>query len=216
MPKTYTDDIAPVLPFSLTGPFQVVSAADINSWIKVDPAGAKISAAGSAQPIRRVVTAAARNYATVTQTTIGQYIAAVYVTPTSLGGLYMTPFQLPRDMDVAKPCKVKILISPTVSATTNGQVVRFQLSEVHVAGGGARTETSFNYDWSVPDNWTTNDNAVVTLDSGGGNSFAGGTFQLGQQLAFRIARVGSATEDTFDKNVAIAEYAIFEYTANEL
>jgi hypothetical protein len=216
MPKTYTDDVAPVLPSSITGPFQVVSAGDINSWIRIDPAAAKISAAGSSQPIRRIVTPGLRNYSSVTQSVIGANIAAVFVTPTTNGGLYFMPVQIPSDMDVSKPCKVKILVSPTASATTNGQVVRYQLSETHLASGGARTETSFHYDWSVPDNWTVNDNSVVTLDGVGGDSFAGGTFQLGQQLALRIARLGSATEDTFDKNVAMAEYAILEYTAAEL
>ena len=31
----------------------------------------------------------------------------------------------------------------------------------------------------------------------------------------RVARVGAAAEDTFDKSVNIAEYALFEYTASE-
>ncbi len=215
MPKIYTDDIAPTLPSAITGPFQVVSAADAGSWIKIDPAAAKIIAAGNAQPTRRIVVPAVRVYSSATLTTIGQIIAAAYVTPSITGGLYFAPLQLPHDMDVSKPCKVKVLISPTANATTNGQVVRFQLSEAHLTPGTSRTESSFNYDWSVPDNWTTNDNNLITLDAGGGITFAGSTFQAGQQLALRLARIGAATEDTFDKNVAIAEYALLEYTATE-
>ena len=215
MPKTYTDDVAPVLPSSIAGPFQVVSASDINSWIKIDPANAKISAAGGAQPIRRIVLPSDRTYASVTNSTIGQTIVAVSVLGTQIGGHYLTPILVPDDMDVTKPCKVKLLISPVSNATTNGQVIRFSLTETHVADGGTRTETSFNYDWSVPDNWATTNNNVITLDSGGGSTFAGSTFQHGQHLALRVARVGTATEDTFDKSVNIGEYAVFEYTAAE-
>jgi len=215
MPKTYTDDIAPVLPSSIAGPFQVVNASDINSWIKIDPANARLSAAGGAQPIRRIIVPSARTYASVTSSMIGQYIVAVSVSGTQLGGHYLTPILVPDDMDVTKPCKVRILISPVSNATTNGQVIRFSLAEAHVADGGTRTETSFNYDWSVPDNWATTNNNVITLDSGSGSSFAGNTFQHGQHLALRVARVGTATEDTFDKSVNIGEYAVFEYTASE-
>jgi len=215
MPKTYTDDIAPVLPSSIAGPFQVVNASDINSWIKIDPANARLSAAGGAQPIRRIIVPSARTYASVTSSMIGQYIVAVSVSGTQLGGHYLTPILVPDDMDVTKPCKVRILISPVSNATTNGQVIRFSLAEAHVADGGTRTETSFNHDWSVPDNWATTNNNVITLDGGSGSTFAGSTFQHGQHLALRVARVGTATEDTFDKSVNIGEYAVFEYTASE-
>lgn len=215
MPKTYTDDIAPVLPSSIAGPFQVVNASDINSWIKLDPANARLSAAGGAQPIRRIIVPSARTYASVTSSTVGQYIVAVSVSGTQLGGHYLTPILVPDNMDVTKPCNVRILISPASNATTNGQVIRFSLAEGHVADGGTRTETSFNYDWSVPDNWATTNNNVITLDGGSGSTFAGSTFQHGQHLALRVARVGTATEDTFDKSVIIAEYALCDYTASE-
>jgi len=215
MPKTYTDDIAPVLPSSIAGPFQVVNASDINSWIKIDPANARLSAAGGAQPIRRIIVPSARTYASVTSSMIGQYIVAESVSASQLGGHYQTPILVSDNMDVTKPCKVQILISPVNSQTIDGQVIRFSLAEAHVADGGTRTETSFNYDWSVPEDWDTTDNTVITLDNGSGFSFAGDTFQHGQHLALRVARVGTAAEDTFDKSVNIALHAVFEYTATE-
>lgn len=215
MPKTYTDDVAPVLPSSIAGPFQVVSASDINSWIKIDPASARILAAGGAQPIRRIILPSARMYTSATNSAIGQYLVAVSVTATQLGGFYLTPILVPDDMDVTKPCQFKILISPAANATTNGQVIRFSFAETHVADGGTRTETTLEYDWNVPDNWATTNNNVVTIDSGGGSTFAGNTFQHGQYIGFRIARNGSAAQDTFDKGVNIAEYAMFEYTAEQ-
>ncbi len=215
MPKTYTDDVAPVLPSSIAGPFQVVNPADISSWIKIDPANAKISASGGAQPIRRIIIPAARTFGTVSNSAIGQYIAALSVQPTLLGGNYLTPIQVPLDMDVAKPCKIKILISPASNATTNGQVIRFSLAETHVADGGTRTETTVDYDWNVPDNWLTTNNNLITIDSGGGSTFAGSTFTHGQIIGLRVARNGPASQDTFDKSVNIAENALFEYTAEQ-
>jgi hypothetical protein len=215
MPKTYTDDIAPVLPSSIAGPFQVVSASDINSWIKIDPVNARIMAAGGAQPIRRIILPSARTYSSASSSAIGQYLVALSVTATQLGGFSLTPILIPDDMDVTKPCKFKILISPAANATTNGQVIRFSLAETHVADGGTRTETSLDYDWNVPDNWATTNNNLVTIDSGGGSTFAGNTFQHGQTIGFRIARNGPAAQDTFDKGVNIAEYALFEYTAEQ-
>jgi len=215
MPKTYTDDIAPVLPSSIAGPFQVVSASDLNSWIKIDPANARILAAGGGQPIRRIVIPTARLYASASNSTIGQYLVALSVTAPQLGGFYLTPIVVPHDMDVSKPCKIKILISPAADATTNGQVIRFSFAETHVADGGTRTETAFEYDWNVPDNWATTNNNLITIDSGGGSTFAGDAFEHGQSIGVRIARNGSASQDTFDKAVIIGEYALLEYTAEQ-
>jgi hypothetical protein len=215
MPKTYTDDVAPVLPSSIAGPFQVVSASDINSWIKIDPANARILAASGAQPIRRIIIPTARTFGSVSNSAIGQYIVALSIQPTLLGGNYLTPILVPDDMDVTKPCKFKVLISPAANATTNGQVIRFSLAETHVADGGTRTETTLDYDWSVPDNWATTNNNLVTIDSGGGSTYAGNTFQHGQLLGIRIVRNGPASQDTFDKSVNIAENALFEYTAEQ-
>ena len=215
MPKTYTDDVAPVLPSSIAGPFQVVNASDINSWIKIDPANARLSAAGGAQPVRRIIVPSARTYASVTNSTIGQYIAAVSVSAAQLGGHYLTPILVPDNMDVTKPCNVRILISPVTNPSANGQVIRFSLAETHVATNGTRTETVFNHDWNVPDDWTTDDTNLITLDNGSGSSFAGNAFQHAQHLALRLARVGSATEDTFDRSLNITMNALLEYTATE-
>ena len=146
---------------------------------------------------------------------VGQYIVALSVQQTLLGGNYLTPILVPDDMDVTKPCKFKVLISPAANATTNGQVIRFSLAETHVADGGTRTETTVDFDWNVPDNWATTNNNVVTIDSGGGSTFAWNTFQHGQTIGFRIARNGPAAQDTFDKAVNIAENALFEYTAEQ-
>jgi len=56
---------------------------------------------------------------------------------------------------------------------------------------------------------------VVTIDGGGGSTFAGDTFQHGQFVGFRIARNGPEAQDTFDKSIHIAGYAMFEYTAEQ-
>ena len=193
----------------------VVSASDVNSWIKIDPANSRILAAGGAGPLRRIIIPSARIYASASNSAIGQYLVALSVTEPQLGGFYLTPILVPDDMDVTKPCKFKILISPAANATTNGQVIRFSLAETHVADGGTRTETTLNYDWNVPDNWATTNNNLVTIDSGGGSTFAGNTFAHGQLIGFRIARNGPASQDTFDKGVNIGEYALLEYTAEQ-
>lgn len=56
---------------------------------------------------------------------------------------------------------------------------------------------------------------MVTIDGGGGSTFAGDTFQHGQFVGFRIARNGPEAQDTFDKSIHIAGYAMFEYTAEQ-
>ena len=56
---------------------------------------------------------------------------------------------------------------------------------------------------------------LVTLDSGSGYTFAADTFQVGDLLGLKIIRSGLAAEDTFDKNIKIAETILFEYTAKE-
>lgn len=190
MPKTYTDDAAPT-------------------------DGDARTTSGDTPPTRVANTGYCRAYGTCTAHYIGSAITARYVNYNSTGGFYLLPIRIPDDMDVAEPCSVKILVNPVFNVTTNGQVIRFYLQQSHVADGGSMNTTSINYDWDVPDNWTTNDYNVVLIDNGNGRTYEAGAFANGDTVGFRIARLGTAAEDTFNKAVKIAEYLQFEYTAKQ-
>ena len=213
MPKTHTDDVAPALPSSIDGPFQIVDPSDCASWIKADPANARIAAAGNARPTRVLTTGYGRTYLNTTALFIGVAMTARYVNAEDNGGFYLSPIRIPDDMDVGEPCTVKILVTPVQDATTNGQVVRFALTRTRVTLGGSESSSTFVYDWDVPDNWTTSDYNMVTIDNGNGRSFEADTFANGDIVGLRISRQGAATEDTFNKAVKFAEYIQLEYTA---
>lgn len=213
MPKTFTDDIAPALPSSIEGPFQVVDASDASSWIKVEPASARISIAGDARPTRSVATGYDRIYLTAATQYIGTTITARYVNSDSNGGFYVSPIRIPDDMDLGEPSNIKVLIGPLYNATVNGQVVRFGFAHTRVTLQGVASNGSITYDWDVPDDWTTSDYKIVTIDNGNGRTFEADTFAIGDVVGFRISRLGTAAEDTFNKAVKFAQYLQFEYTA---
>ncbi len=215
MPKTFTNDVAPTLPSAIQGPLQVIDPSDGSSWIKIDPAGARIVAAGGAKPVRIVAVAFTRTYGSGSPSYISTTITSRTIGASSIGGAYYAPFRLPFDMDVSKTSNVKILVSPATNATTNGQVVRFTLDQSHVSEGGNPSTSSDSFDWSVPDDWTTSDVSLVTIDTGSGYTFAGSTFQAGDHLGLRVIRNAFAAEDTFDKGVKISEHLLFEYTSTD-
>lgn len=215
MPKTFTNDVAATLPSALQGPLQVIDPSDESSWIKIDPAGAQILAAGDARPTRLLATTYIRSYGSNSASYIANTITCRVVGASSLGGAYYAPFQIPPDMDVSKTSNVKILVSPGANATTNGQVVRFTLDQSHVNEGESPSSSTDTYDWSVPDDWTTSDVALVTIDTGSGYTFAGNTFQAGDHVGLKIIRSGLASEDTFNKSIKISEHVLFEYRATE-
>jgi hypothetical protein len=213
MPKTYTDDLQPAMPSALEGPLLIADPADHGSWIRIDPAGSTIAAAGGAQFRRQIVVPYVRTYAATTPALFGAAITSHYVTATAIGGFYLAPLVIPMDMDVSKPSDVKLLAASAADDTGSGEVIRFSLVETHVADTGAPVDITVSCDWAVPTNWQMSDSRVVTIDGGSGYTFAGATFQHGMWVGLRITRVGSATEDTFDKTVNIGGALMFEYTA---
>lgn len=216
VPETFTDDIAPALPSSLIGPLQVVDSGNPNSWIKIDPAGAEIAAAGDARPVRRVIAPFTRVYATASASTIGLGMASHYVSSIAVGGFYATPLPIPPDMDLAEPSSVKVFVAPITTSGQSAPVVRYVLTFTYGKTGEVVTDDSVTYDWTAPDNWAADDARSVLIDNGSGRTFEAGTFDTGDELGLRIARISTATEDTFDKSVKLAERLVFEYTAKQI
>jgi len=215
MPKTFTDDVAPALPSAIQGPLQVLDPSDGSSGIKIDPASARIVAAGDAMPTRILPAVYARSYGSSIGSYISGTIASRTIGASSLGGVHFVPFQIPFDMDVSKSSTVRILVSPASDATTDGQAIRFTVDQNHVAEGSSPSTSSDSFDWDVPDDWTTSDVNLITIDTGGGYTFAGGTFRVGDHVGLRVIRNGYATEDTFDKGLKLSEQLLFEYTATD-
>ena len=215
MPKTFTDDIAPALPSSLNGPLQIVDPTDATGWIKVDPAGGVIAAAGAARPSRNIESSFVRAYLSASASVIGSVLPARSVSDDLLGGFYSSPIRIPDGMDVTQPSYVNMLVRPLQNATINGQTIRFQLSYSRVTPGGTNTDAVITLDWAVPDNWTVTDTAVVLMDNGSGRTFDANTLNAGDFIGLRCMRFGSATEDTFNKSVLIGETLVFTYLAKE-
>lgn len=213
MPKTFTDDVAAALPSSIEGPFQVLDPTDHDSWIKLDPAGAGVAAAGAARPKRRIIRAILRTYGLTYTDALGTGYSCRRVTATGLAGTFYAPFPIPPDMDLAAPSDIKLIIAAAVDATTNGQAIRFRVDVTHFKPGEAPNDATIAYDWPVPDDWTANDPREVAIDNGTGAAFDANHFEDGDQVGLLIRRDGAATEDTFDKNILICDAMTFEYSA---
>jgi hypothetical protein len=112
MPKTFTDDIAPVLPSAIDGPFQIVDPSDSSSYMKVDPKKALIQAAGGARPIKQLTALFESSYSIALSTTLGGAIRAKSIGASNDAGFYCNAFALPGDMDVSGQ-------SPTLLTTSD-------------------------------------------------------------------------------------------------
>jgi hypothetical protein len=213
MPKTYTDDIAPTLPSSVTGPFQVVDASDATSLIKMDPAAGRIAVAGNARPKRTIVSPYVRTYFSAGLTSIGAAIPCHYVNAGLNGGFFVAPVRIPEDMDVTEPASVRVLISTLMDSTTNGQIVRFELAWTRITLGGAQIDNTLTFDWNAPDNWVTTETNLVVLDNGNGWTMNANTFSPGETLGLRVARRGGDAADNYNTGIRFADVLQFEYTA---
>ena len=154
-----------------------------------------------------------RALGSITNSALGLAVPAEQVTASLFGGHYMQPIIVPHDMDVAASSSLKVFVAPSANSLVNGQFVRFAVVATTVTHKGARVDTSFNYDWPVPDGWLATDSELVTLSNGSGFSFNPNLFTPGQLVGFRVARDGPNAADTFAQSLLIAQHAFFEYTA---
>ena len=150
MPKTFTDDIGPVLPSALDGPFQVVDPNDIDSYIKVDPENARIEAAGDARPVRRLTAEYTRAYGFTLTTVLATALDVRSIGPNTDAGFYTAPFFIPVDMDTGETSSLKLMLAPA-SNGGGATVVRLELITAYGKDGdtSVASQTAI-YDWTTP------------------------------------------------------------------
>ncbi len=217
MPKTYTDDIAATLPSSLDGPFKVVDPSDAAAYFKVDPAQARVEAAGGARPMRRVNLGFYKTIGTTLAGTIGTAMGSRIVAVGNTGGYLCNAIGVPVDMDLSAPANVKVMLAPDADSSLSGKQVRIELTISYGKGAdSALTTTTINHDWTTPDNWSAGDPELVVIDAGNGETFAANTFELDDVIGIWLRLARAAGADTFDQSVHLAAGAVLEYTAKEL
>ncbi len=215
MPTTYTDDIAPVLPSAIDGPFKIVDPSDSAASITIDPATSKISVAGDARSVRMLSPAFVNSWGTTSFGVIG-IIACRSVATGVNGGFYAAPIRIRPDVDVGEPITLRILLETGATGPPTASVVRFKLRYGTVGvGGGTPSDTTLTFDWSPPLNWATSDTQVIVIDNGNGWTFDAGTFTNLEYVGFRLARYGADAGDTFPQTIKIASAIAFEYTAKQ-
>lgn len=217
MPKTDTSDIPQALPGSIDGPFLVADASDANSFIKIDPGQAEISAAGSARPKKRISLGYIRTAGTSASNTLGQGISCRQVDAGNDGGFHAALLEVPQDMDVAEPVSILLLITAAVNSTMSGGVVRLEVVAGYAKDGQSTPHiTTVAHNQTVPDSWQTNNVEIVLVDDGNGRTFAPDLFEAGDVIGLRIRLERSHAADTFDQAVKLGAGAVFEYTAKSL
>lgn len=215
MPKTYTDDIGQVLPSALEGPFQVSDPADADNYLKIDPANARIEAAGSARPTRHLTVLHDSEYGAPLKTTLGTAIVARTLVATTDNGFYTKPFHLPHDIDVTQTSDVKIIIA-TASSLGSG-IVRLELITSYCKDGDTSVANqTVTYDWPTPGGWTPEHPKLVTIDNGSGYTYQPNTWESGDIIGLAIRRLGSAAQDTYIQNVIVPIGVLFAYTAKQI
>ena len=134
MPKTYTDDIAAALPSSLDGPFTVVDPNDAAAYFNIDPAQARVEAAGGARPIRRVNLGFYKTVGTTLAGTIGTGMGSRIVGVGNNGGYLCNAIGVPIDMDLSAPANVKVMLSPI-------QIVSGSMASSTAKGGNTKSQS---------------------------------------------------------------------------
>ena len=105
----------------------------------------------------------------------------------------------------------------TSSVPCGGQVVRFELVTAYGKDGDTSMVTeTVTYDWTTPSGWSTQDLKLVTLDAGGGFTYAGNKFEASDVIGVLVRRLGSAAQDTFSQSLIMASSFVFEYTAKQV
>lgn len=138
-----------------------------------------------------------RGYATNTPTTIGQYLLAVQLGPTTLGGFYLQPFTLPPSFDVSYPADLYCWLTTLAPSLIDGQSLRLLVALTRLLTDGTRIETTFGQTWPVPNTWLNTETKRVLLTAGGPNTFAAHAFTPGDTIALRVARFGQDAADTY-------------------
>jgi len=216
MPKTYTSDAAAALPSAIQGSFTIVNPLDLNSYFKLDPQTARIEAAGSARPVRRVNLFVARTIGFVSTVQLGTSLDARSIGAANDGGFYTLPFPIPPDMDVTMPSIVAVFAAEAIDGG-GSTVARLELVTTHAKDGDtSMANATVTYDWTTPVGWGADDLKRVTIDSGGGATYAANYFEAGDLVGLRIQRMGAAAQDTFPNSLILAAGAILEYTAKQL
>ena len=217
MPKTDTSDIAQALPGSIDGPFLVADPADADSFIKIDPGQAEISAAGSARPKKRISLGYIRTAGTTASNTLGTGISCRQVNAGNDGGFFAALLAVPLDMDVTEPVSIFLLIAAAVNSAMSGGVVRLEVVAGYAKDGQSTPHTTtIAHNQTVPDSWQTNNVEIVLVDDGNGRTFAPDLFEAGDIIGLRIRLQRSNAADTFDQAVKLGAGAAFEYTAKIL
>ena len=216
MPKTFTDDVAPVFPAAINGPLQVVVPGDLSSYFKIDPGAARIEAAGIARPMRRWTVPTARTTGVASFSTIDSALDGRSIGASSDAGLFSFPFAVPLDMDLTATCNLKVPVAPLADGG-GGQVVRFELVTAYGKDGDTSMVTeTVTYDWTTPAGWSTQDLKLVTLDAGSGSTYAGNKFEASDIIGVLVRRLGSAAQDTFSQSLIMATSFVFEYMAKQV
>ena len=216
MPSTATNDLAPILPTALTGPFLVASAADAADYLQLDPAQARVAAVGAARPPRQLILPATSDVGAATASPLGSSLDARLVGANSDGGFHLAPFTLPADADLGEPCTVTLWVAPQTTLSKS-KTVRLELAWSH-APLQAETHSDYTliYDWVTPASWNPGTLLAVPLDAGAGSTFAAETFAAGELLGLRVRRIGSAEADTLDTGLRFLTAVAFDYRADRL
>lgn len=213
MPKTFVDDIGPAFPSAISGPLQVMAAGDAGSFFKLDPATGSVEAAGSARPVRRIVLPASRSFGTAGTSIIDTGMDARSLSASLDTGFYAATFAVPQNMDRGEPSRVMVALAPQADGG-GATVLRLQLVTTILKHGDTTAETNtITLDWAPPSDWSTQDLKVVTMDAGGGVTYAGDAFEAEDLVGLLFRRVGSAAEDTFPNLLLACPSLLFEYTA---
>jgi hypothetical protein len=118
-------------------------------------------------------------------------------------------------VSVRHPLDVYFHCSPFANSLVDGQVVVFNLALNRILASGQRIQTSFTWNWPVPNGWLTTDTALVLADNGNGVSIDADQLQDQETIGLRLSRSGSSGPDTFAQSLEVAEYVFLQYTTRE-
>lgn len=215
MPKTFTSDIGEAFPSAIDGPLQIADPQDPGAFIKIDPATAAITAAGTARPMRRLHLPMVRTTGAASHVTVGTGMVGRLILPGNTGGFFTGPIWIPPDFELTQPCSVYVLIAAAGTSSLSNVAVRVELLATYTKDGQAAAhDTTVATDVAVPDNWANGAVELAMLDDGNGRTFPGNTFEAGDVLAGLVRLNRGAASDTFDKNVVLVAGAMLEYTAH--
>lgn len=165
-------------------------------------------------PINRLQLPPTRTTGTVTITSLGDAIYAVYVGPAALGGLVFQPFRPPLDWDRSRHATLWINLFNPAGGTLPTAPVALRVRRTIATNGASRANLNTVLYYDIPDFLPIQQSLFVNPEDPADTLFPAHAFGPNDLIGLEVTRNGADPADTWTGNLGICGNAWIDYPQN--